>query len=283
MGWPRSRTRRRKPPHVSLAATIQTRIRSGGHDDASAARHRSSAPGAEPRSNVRASPHSTLLRPVRRAVTKLLPFRGHFSAISHRSAAIVLGACTSGPAATRSPSSGATTPASGALTPATLTPSATLGSAGSPPASVPPCTAGSLAARGGRQGESGIAHGDVALTNVGHAPCTLSGPPAALVLLRTDGSQLPVVFEPSVQPTAQLVVLRPGSAQAAWLIVYWTNWCGAAPGPLRLRISLGDGLGILVAPFDGPPDYDYVPRCDQPGQPSTLQTEVFAPGPSPSA
>jgi hypothetical protein len=141
------------------------------------------------------------------------------------------------------------------------------------------CSAASLVARGGRQGESGIAHGDVAFTNVGEALCSLSGAPAAVSLVRADGTQLPVKLLPSTASAGSLVVvLRPGAEQAAWLIVYGANWCAAAPGPLRIRITLGDARGTLDAPFDGPPDYDYVPRCDQPARPSTLQSDTFGSG-----
>ncbi|MGO9206519.1 MAG: DUF4232 domain-containing protein [Candidatus Limnocylindrales bacterium] len=150
---------------------------------------------------------------------------------------------------------------------------------GSPATGVASCAAASLVASGGRQGESGIAHGDVAFTNVGDAPCSLSGAPAAVALVRADGTQLPVRLLPFTSPAGPVVVvLRPRAEQAAWLIVYWANWCAAAPGPLRLRITLGDARGTLDAQFDGPPDYDYVPRCDQPARPSTLQSDTFGPG-----
>jgi len=144
--------------------------------------------------------------------------------------------------------------------------------------SIAACSAESLVAAGGRQGEGGVAHGDVAFTNTGHTPCSLSDAPAAVALLRADGTPLPLKLQAPTEAAGPTVVLDPGVDHAAWLVVYWMNWCGAAPGPLRIRIVLGGGSGTVVAPFDGPPNGDYVARCDLPGQPSTLQSDVFGAG-----
>ncbi len=191
------------------------------------------------------------------------------------SLAVVLGACSGVPSGASSASAAA--PMSSA-SPLGAMGSTAAGSTGSPAAGVVSCSAASLVAQGGRQGESGIAHGDVAFTNAGDAPCSLAGAPAAVALLRADGTQLQVTLMPPTSSAGPLIVLKPGVEQAAWLVVYWANWCAAGPGPLRIRITLGGGRGTVSAPFDGPPDYDYVPRCDQPDQPSTLQSDTFGPG-----
>jgi hypothetical protein len=60
------------------------------------------------------------------------------------------------------------------------------------------------------------------------------------------------------------------TSDAALLTVYWTNWCGRRPGPLRLRITLPGSGGVLVVPFNGPPGYSYVPGCVSPGRASTI-------------
>lgn len=41
-------------------------------------------------------------------------------------------------------------------------------------------------------------------------------------------------------------------------------------GPTRVRITLPGG-GTVTGPFDGPPLYDFVPRCDNPSEPSFME------------
>ena len=148
-----------------------------------------------------------------------------------------------------------------------------------PPASaVPnpePCQAGDLRARTDRQGETGVVHGDILLTNVGPTACILDGPPVAVQLIAADGQALSTEPEAPVPTTLEPVRLDTGVADAGWLIVYWVNWCGPPPGPLHIRITLAGPAGILDAKFDG----SLVARCDAPGAPSTLQTEGFLPNP----
>src|SRR5664279_2809414 len=62
------------------------------------------------------------------------------------------------------------------------------GTSATPPPS--PCLASALTAETGRQGETGVVHGDVLLTNVGSTPCVLNGPPVGVELLRADGKAL---------------------------------------------------------------------------------------------
>jgi Protein of unknown function (DUF4232) len=141
-----------------------------------------------------------------------------------------------------------------------------------------PCTAGALRSRGGRQGEHTGAHGDIWFTNIGPRPCVLRGIPRVKIQ-RADGSLLAVHRARSPAPFNHTVVLAPGKPHAAWLEVYWSNWCGPPPGPLRLQISLAHGRGTLTTTFDGPPDGDYVPVCLARGQPSTLAViDAYVPG-----
>jgi hypothetical protein len=137
------------------------------------------------------------------------------------------------------------------------------------PPGAPACPAASLTARGGREGGGfvGEAEGGVLLTNIGTASCILSGNPS-VVMLSSDGSQLDVEAAPPTNPAFPPVLLQPKGL--ATLIVYWSNWCGSPPGPLQIRITLSGDEGTLTGPFDGPPNYDFVPACRDSSQPSTL-------------
>jgi hypothetical protein len=135
------------------------------------------------------------------------------------------------------------------------------------------CIAADLAVRGGRMGGgTGTAHVDLYFTNAGPAACTLAGAPVSTALLRADGSRLPIVTLPA-DPDATggaPAVLLPGAPDAASVAFNWSNWCGATPGPLHIRMTLPGG-GTVTGSLDGPPEYDYVPRCDQPAQPSGIE------------
>jgi hypothetical protein len=162
----------------------------------------------------------------------------------------------------------------GSAPPASPAPAASLSAAS--PAQL--CTASALHAQGGRQGENMGAHGDIWFTNIGPRPCILRGIPR-IAMLRADGSPLAVHREGSPQPFSHTVVLAPGKPRAAWLEVYWGNWCGPPPGPLRLQISLANGRGTLTSTFDGPPDGHYVPVCLARNRPSTLAViDAYIPG-----
>jgi hypothetical protein len=43
-----------------------------------------------------------------------------------------------------------------------------------------------------------------------------------------------------------------------------------APGPLTVRVTLPASGGTVSGPFDGPPDYDFVPQCLDQHQRSTI-------------
>jgi hypothetical protein len=91
------------------------------------------------------------------------------------------------------------------------------------------------------------------------------------MVVRAAGmTPLPVRARPPLYPLGPQAVLPPGKPGAGWLVVFWADWCGPRPGPLRLRISLPDDGGTLFTPFDGPPDYDFVPTCLSRGTPSTI-------------
>jgi photosystem II stability/assembly factor-like uncharacterized protein len=131
--------------------------------------------------------------------------------------------------------------------------------------SAPSCRAADLQIRGGRMGGgTGTAHADAYFTNVGPAPCSLSGDPVAVEFLRADGTALPIIAQAPEATPGPPVVLQPGAQDAASLALNWANWCGPAPGPLRIRITLPNGGGAVTGGLDGPPGYDFVPRCDAP-------------------
>lgn len=136
------------------------------------------------------------------------------------------------------------------------------------------CTASQLSAKGGRQGGGfQTAHGDVELKSIAPPDCFLGEVPSKISLTRSDGKALDVRYEPG-KASGQRLLLSPSGV--ADLIVSWANWCGSSPGPLWIRISLPNGDGVIDAPFDGPPDYDYVPGCSNRSQPSTLQFLGYA-------
>jgi hypothetical protein len=131
------------------------------------------------------------------------------------------------------------------------------------------CSSAMLRLRGGREGENSAGvHGDIEFTNTGSHPCTLRGVPTVTVVTAA-GTRLPVRLVRSPAPTVSQVVLRPRKADAADLVVFWGNWCGARPGRLAVRVTLPGG-GTVSGTFDGPPDYDAVPDCLSASHPSTL-------------
>jgi len=132
--------------------------------------------------------------------------------------------------------------------------------------------------------------GAVAVRNTGRLPCRLTGRPAVRLVgaprapaQRQVGLPAQAPAFPEVpQPAATLRALPPGSA--AILAIQWSNWCvpGAAGSrkpqvpPKAVRITLGKGLGSLDA------NYNAVPACETPRQPSTIGVRPFAPAPLPA-
>ena len=109
-------------------------------------------------------------------------------------------------------------------------------------------------------------------TNLGAAECTLSGVPTVMIV-RSDGSALAVQSRTAPNVALAAAVLPPDVPNAALLTLSWTNWCGAAPGPLALKIALPAGAGTLTASFNGPPDYDYVPACQSAAEASLVEIQ----------
>jgi len=138
-----------------------------------------------------------------------------------------------------------------------------------PPGSFASCTAHQLSAMGGRQGGGfQTAHADVELKSVAPPDCLLSSAPTAIALVKADGTTLDIQYEPGTI-TEPVPRLSPGGVVD--LVLNWANWCGANPGSLTIRITVSNGGGVLEGPFNGPPGYDYLPGCIQPGEPSTLK------------
>lgn len=176
-------------------------------------------------------------------------------------ASLALAGCTApaGPASPRQHSAGPGRPASPTVSAAAL------------------CASAMLRIRGGRQGENQGAHGDIEFTNIGSRPCVLRGLPR-VAIVQANGKSLPVRLVRVPNLSLSPVVLPPGSPDAADLVVYWANWCGRPPGPLSVRITLPAG-GVVTGPFNGPPDYNLVPPCPSPGQPSTISViDAYGPG-----
>jgi hypothetical protein len=136
-----------------------------------------------------------------------------------------------------------------------------------------PCEATSLVAHAGREsdGTSFAAAGDVELKNVGRHPCKLRGVPSVTVT-RSDGASLDLKFAVfKDRPVLRSVVLPVGKPSAASMHLVWLNWCGGRLGPLKIQIRLLHSHGTVVASFDGPPDYNFVPSCESASRPSRLE------------
>ncbi|MGH3443753.1 MAG: DUF4232 domain-containing protein [Nocardioidaceae bacterium] len=159
-------------------------------------------------------------------------------------------------------------------TPAAAVPSVSTAAAtkGSPVGKASPdgCRAEALRVRGGRQGENTGAHADIVVTNTSPAACFLTGLPRVSIL-RADGTALPIRQQtpaPHLNLRAVALAARGGTAV---LTLYWSNWCHDRPGPLTIAVTLPGSAGTVRGPFNGPPDYDYVPGCLAKGKASTLE------------
>jgi hypothetical protein len=165
------------------------------------------------------------------------------------------------------------------------------------PQQVPPspdCAASRLRVVGsGFQFIAGAADGTatVALRNVGPGRCRLTGYPTVRLVgaprapaqRQADLPAQAPAFPEILQPTATLRALAPGAT--AILGIDWSNWCVPSAArspkpqvpPTAVRITLGKGLGSLDV------NYNAVPACDAPGQPSTIGVRPFAPAPLPAS
>ncbi len=152
------------------------------------------------------------------------------------------------------------------------------------------CKADSLSITTGYQGATGSMAGSIIFTNTGTEPCSLQGT-AQVKLLDSHGQQIATEQQAmSLGGTDQQVTLEPG--QQASLFFVWANWCPtgtaetAAAGPMTggvsFQVTLPDGQGVLSAKamLGSNPD-TLVPRCDVPGQSSTLSVGTFKDFPAP--
>jgi hypothetical protein len=117
------------------------------------------------------------------------------------------------------------------------------------------------------QGETGSLAGDIDLTNVGTAACSLlgrptltfTGPAASSEPWRV-GSAAPIGL-----PATPVRPLEPGQVAGVWLD--WENWCAAPPTGIALGLPDGSTITVPVSK---------APRCDQPRDSSVVVVAPFA-------
>lgn len=138
-----------------------------------------------------------------------------------------------------------------------------------------PCRASDLHAHLFLQGATGTLVGGVDLRNAGGSPCALLGRPqvsftggaAATERWRVKNiARSPEPLEVLVDPLGSLRALAPG--KSARVALFWSNWCGAGPAGLILRLQNGSSLVVPLA---------QAPRCDVPQDPSLLSVAPFTP------
>jgi hypothetical protein len=131
------------------------------------------------------------------------------------------------------------------------------------------CRVESLSITGVGQGETGVVNFGVAMTNTSSPACSLPGVPSSVELLRATGTPLELTVDPALRNATARVVLRPGVQADALLTFYWMNWCGQAPGALRVRLTFDGTPGSVTGPLHGL----LLARCDSPGNPSHIQVD----------
>jgi len=148
---------------------------------------------------------------------------------------------------------------------------------------VPPstgCAASDLQGTVSLDGAMGSVEGSIDLTNGSGATCTLTGRPTVSIF-NSHGQEVPVQVSESEpqwrangpQPQGWPVVsLQPGSA--ASVRVRWSNACPQLSDPVSWKIDLGTGAGTLDASSADP---SFVPPCNGPTEPSTLEVGPFEP------
>jgi hypothetical protein len=143
------------------------------------------------------------------------------------------------------------------------------------------CAAPDLRAEVSLGGAMGSVEGLIRLTNVGAETCTLSGRPTVSIFSSTGHDVAPQVTESEPQWQADgapepagwpVVSLQPGSA--ASVRVRWSNGCPQLSGPASWKLDLGNGGGTLDA---SGADASFVPPCNGPSEPSTLEVGPFEP------
>jgi hypothetical protein len=143
----------------------------------------------------------------------------------------------------------------------------------SPSLQLSECSTSQLHASAGREGANGVVNVEVQLANVGSGACWLPSVPTGIALVRSDDSSLPLLVKPPVGQPGQKITLAASSAPDGVVLAYWANWCGEAPGTLRVVVTL-DGPGrVLRVPFGG----SLLPRCDDASQKSWIQLDSIVP------
>jgi hypothetical protein len=143
------------------------------------------------------------------------------------------------------------------------------------------CAASDLQGRVSLDGAMGSAEGSIDLTNTGAATCTLMGRPTVSisdaqgneVRVQVTASEPQWKVNTAPQPKGwPVVTLQPGSA--ASVRVRWSNACPQLSGPVSWKIDLGNGAGTIDA---SSADASFVPPCNGPTEPSTLEVGPFEP------
>jgi len=149
---------------------------------------------------------------------------------------------------------------------------------------VPPstrCATSDLHGKVSLDGAMGSVEGSIDLTNVGGATCTLTGRPAVSISdaqgneVRVQVTASEPQWKADAAPEPQgwpVVSLQPGSA--ASVRVRWSNACPQLSGPVSWKIDLGNGAGTLDP---SSADASFVPPCNGPTEPSTLEVGPFEP------
>jgi len=141
------------------------------------------------------------------------------------------------------------------------------------------CAAPDLRAEVSLDGAMGSVEGSIRLTNVGGGTCTLSGRPTVSIFSSTGHDVAPQVTESEPQWQADgapepagwpVVSLQPRSA--ASVRVRWSNACPQLSGPASWKLDLGNGGGTLDV---SGADASFVPPCNGPSEPSTLEVGPF--------
>jgi len=128
----------------------------------------------------------------------------------------------------------------------------------------------------------------VTLRNTSSHACRLTGRPLVTFVKKGGPIQVdrnipttPANFPETTYPASSLLALQPGEAGA--VTITWDNWCDPIVKgqphvpPSAMRITLPHGRGHV----DG--DYNAVPACVDPTQPTTIGVSVFQPSLIPAA
>jgi hypothetical protein len=169
-----------------------------------------------------------------------------------------------------------------------------------PPDGVRPCTSEDLVPRfvgwDGSMGSYGPLSGVLRLGNQSSSSCWLRGIPT--VRLLTASGEIPTVTPPMRYDAgtgpdmfgfAVLPANNPDPERVAWLVVSWSNWCGAAVRPVALVVRTAQLPELRVA-VNGVERTDgeaaRMPRCDDSSGATQLMAGAFEsnarPGPSPT-